>query len=162
MSSSFPPPTLAFEHPNLRVTSAGVVIIARWLAAPAATEMRQMRQAIRPFVARHPSFCSLNIIDIEHASTMPEDARLEVALTQKEFASRQRGLANVIEGQGFYAAAIRSVASGLALLSRVQFDQKVFDGVDPAARWLASLFPVGAVNVGAVVHAAAWLRVQGD
>lgn len=78
----------------MRITSSGVVIIARWLAASAADDIRVMRNTLRPFVARRDSFCSLNIIDIAHASPTNEDARFEVAQTQKEFESKQRGLAN--------------------------------------------------------------------
>ena len=161
-SSSFPPPIVSYEHHNLRIVSAGNVIVARWLAPPTAEDMRLMRLALRPWVMRHESFCSLNVIDIEHASPMAEDARIEVAQTQKEFDGRQRGLANVIEGKGFWAASIRSVASGLAFLSRVKFEQKIFDTVDPAVAWLATLFPAGTIDVHQVRSAASKLRIEGE
>lgn len=161
-SSSFPPPIVSYEHHNLRIVSSGSVIIARWLAPPTAEDMRLMRLALRPWVMRHESFCSLNVIDIEHASPMTDDARIEVAQTQKEFEGRQRGLANVIEGRGFWAASIRSVASGLAFLSRVKFEQKIFDTVQPAASWLATLFPPGTVDANEVMRAAMKLRGEDE
>jgi hypothetical protein len=159
-ASSFPPPgPIAFEHPSLRVTSTGLVIVAHWLAAPDAEAIRAMRIALRPYVSRHESFCSLNVIDIAHASPMTETARTEVARTQKEFEGRQRGLANVIEGHGFWAATIRSVASGVAFVSRVKFEQRIFDEVEPAASWLASLFVPGIIDVPDVVRVAARMRL---
>lgn len=142
------------------MTSTGVVIVARWLAAPNAEDVRAMRAALRPFVSHHAAFCSMNVIDIEHATPMSEDARYEVAMTQKEFEGRQRGLANVIEGRGFWAASIRSVASGVALLSRVRFEQRIFDHVESGAHWLATLFSPGEIDVAAVTRAAAMLRVH--
>jgi len=160
MRSSLPLPTLSYEHRHLRVTSVGVVIVARWLAPPSAEDMRLMRITLRPFVTRLDAFCALNVIDIENAAPMSEEARREVAQTQKEFAGRQRGLANVIEGHGFWAASIRSVASGLAFLSRVSFEQKIFDTVEPAADWLEALFPAGVVDAGSVRSAAAKLRTD--
>jgi len=155
---SSPPPPLDYAHGTLRITSTGVVVVARWLAAPTAADVRLMRFALRPYVGRLDAFCSLNVVDIEHATPMADDARKEVAQTQREFEGRQRGLANVIEGRGFWAASIRSVASGLALLSRVKFEQRIFDAVDPAALWLETLFPIGTIDVPAVLSAAARLR----
>ncbi len=159
MRSSPPPSPLVFDDPHFRIASSGPVVVARWLAAPTAGDIQRMRAVLRPFVSRFDAFCSLNVVDIAHASSpMPDDARREVASTQREFESRQRGLANVIEGEGFWAASLRSVASGLAFMSRVKFEQRIFDTLDPAARWLGTLMPPQAVDVADVIRVGARLR----
>ena len=159
MRSSSPPAPLVFDDPHFRIASSGPVVVARWLAAPTAVDIQRMRSVLRPFVTRFDAFCSLNVVDIAHASSaMPDDARREVASTQREFESRQRGLANVIEGEGFWAASLRSVASGLAFMSRVKFEQRIFDAVDPAARWLATIMPPETVDVADVLRVGASLR----
>jgi hypothetical protein len=162
VSSSPPGVRLLLDEPRLRVGAAGSVLIAHWLAPPSAPEMRQMRTLIRPYVATHGAFCALNIVDIQHVAPMPEDARQEVAETQREFSKTQLGLANVIEGSGFWAASLRSVAAGLAFLSRVKFEQRIFDHVQPASVWLATLFPHGRVRPETIQRAAFELRVSRD
>jgi hypothetical protein len=156
--SSASPLRILLDQPRLRLGASGPVVVAHWRAAPTADEMRAMRALLRPYVANQRTFCALNIVDIQHVAPMPDDARKEVAETQREFASAQIGLANVIEGAGFWAASLRSVASGLALLSRVKFEQRIFDAVEPASTWLSTLFPAGTVRPHEIARAAQAVR----
>jgi hypothetical protein len=129
----------------LRLATWRSVVVARWYAPPNAAYMRDMREKLRPFVAERGAFGAINVVDIRDVGTLPEDARHEVALTQRSFEGTQRALATVIRGTGFWSATVRSLASGLAILSRVKFPQRVFDDVAPASAWVASLVPdVGA------------------
>jgi hypothetical protein len=116
--------SILLDQPRLRLGARGPVVIAHWFAPPTAAEMRQMRVLLRPWVSKRGAFCALNIVDIQHVEPMGDEAREEVAQTQREFQKSQRGLANVIEGAGFWAASLRSVAAGLAFLSRVGFEQR--------------------------------------
>ncbi len=150
--------SILLDQPRLRLGARGPVVIAHWFAPPTAAEMRQMRVLLRPWVTKRGAFCALNIVDIQHVEAMPDDARDEVAQTQREFQKSQRGLANVIEGTGFWAASLRSVAAGLAFLSRVGFEQRIFDSVEPASTWLETLFPEGGADPAGIVRAARAMR----
>jgi hypothetical protein len=149
---------LRIDEPYLRLIGVGPVTIGLWLRVPTSSDIRDMRDAIRPYVAQFDAFVALNIVDISRAAPMGEDVRREVAETQREFDGRQRALANVIEGDGFYAASVRSIASGMAILSRVKFEQRIFGTVEPAAMWLASTLPPTKVDTVRVIDAAARLR----
>jgi hypothetical protein len=48
--------------------------------------------------------------------------------------------ANVMEGEGFRAAAVRGVVTGITLVARQPFPNHVFSSVTQAARWIAQAF----------------------
>lgn len=152
------PGGLFFDHPRMRIATADDVVVALWLAPPSAEDMKEMRKVIRPFVAGRSTFGALNLIDIDHVAPLDNEAREAMAETQREFEGRQLGLANVIGGEGFMAAAVRSVAAGVALVSRVSFPQRVFHAVEPASVWLGSLFASGHVRETEIQRVAALVR----
>jgi hypothetical protein len=149
---------MLLTEPELRLGAIGPFVLAQWLRPPTAPQMRQMRTSLRPWVSRTGSFASVNLIDIAQLAPMDDAAREEVAVTQRLFAAEQRALANVIEGSGFVASAARSVAAGVAFLSRVSFQQRVFDRPGPACAWLAGFFPGEAVGAAALERAVESLR----
>ena len=53
-------------------------------------------------------------------------------------AGRIRMSAVVHEGAGFRAAAVRSVVTGIAMLSKVPFPHHIFATVEQAAKWLGT------------------------
>jgi hypothetical protein len=109
-------------------------------------------------VGRIGSFAALNLVDVSTFIPMDDAARKEVAVTQRVFAAEQRALANVIEGDGFMGSTARSVAAGVALLSRVPFQQRVFESPGPACAWLAGFFPGEPVGAADLEQAVAALR----
>lgn len=144
------------DGPALTCATWRSLVIARWHAPPSATNVRAMREALVPYVQGVEAFAALNLVEIADIGTMSEDARVEVVTTQRLFEAKQRALATVIHGEGFWAATIRSVAGGLAVLSRVKFPQRVFHGVDPAVRWLAPMLAdVGDARVQSALEAIA-------
>jgi len=138
-----PPPgiELLVESATLTLGLYRSLVIARWVAAPSAEAMRTMRLALTPFVERSHGFSAINVVDIRNVGTLADDARTEVAKTQRFFEVKQRALANVILGRGFWGATIRGVTASLAVLSGVRFPQRVFDDVEPAMGWLGPLTP---------------------
>lgn len=151
---------LLLTEPELRLGAIGPFVVAQWLRPPSAAQMRQMRTSLRPWVSRTGAFASLNLIDVAQLAPMDEGAREEVAVTQRLFAAEQRALANVIEGTGFVASAARSVAAGVAFLSRVTFPQRVFDRSASACAWLRGFFPDHPVGPGALERAVESLRAR--
>lgn len=146
--------SVVIDEPTLTLATWQKLVIARWRSAPTATTVRAMREALVPYVGRSDAFGAINIVEIADAGTLPDDARHEVVATQRLFAAKQRALATVIRGDGFWAATIRSVAAGLAVLGRVDFPQRVFHDIDPAVRWLAPKIPgLGTETVPAAIEA---------
>ena len=65
----------------------------------------------------------------------------------------------VYEGTGFRATAVRSVVSGLAMLTNYPYPHKVFPRVEAAANWFRTSSPVGrAWREGDLVDAVAQVR----
>lgn len=119
-----------------------------------------MRELLRAELSKRRSpFAAMNFIEARDATSFDESVRAEVAVTQREFASQQAALATVIEGAGFFAATVRGVATGVALLARTSFPQRVFEHTDEAALWVASkLDDLGASQAPTLVAAIASLR----
>jgi hypothetical protein len=115
------------------------VLVARWKRVPTPAQMRSVRRAIRGVVSRSGEFAAINFVEARNATALPDDVRDEIAATQREFDHQQRALATVVEGTGFWAATVRSVAVGLALMSRTRFPQRVFGRSDDACAWVAPL-----------------------
>jgi hypothetical protein len=139
MPPSSPTPRILLRDDVLVLATWRSVVLAKWAVPPSAKYMSAMRERLRPFVRSATAFGAINVVALTNVTTLSEEARAEIAATQREFESKQRGLATVIEGKGFFGATVRSAAAGLALLSRVKFPQKIFDSTDAAAKWMASL-----------------------
>lgn len=65
--------------------------------------------------------------------------RKEMEIVARQFIALGRGCASVIEGSGFVGATVRSVVSGLTLLTRPPFPSRIFDSVTDGIHWLAPL-----------------------
>lgn len=62
--------------------------------------------------------------------------RREMEAVARKFASIGSVCATIIEGSGFVPAAVRSVLSGVIMVARPAFPNKVFEGQDDAIHWL--------------------------
>jgi hypothetical protein len=125
------------DDPTLMLGAWRRVLIARWHAVPTPDKMRALRVHVRALVARVGTFSAINFFEARDATGIPDDARQEVVVTQREFDAAQECLATVIEGGGFWAATVRSVAAGMALVSRTRFPQRVFSDPQAALGWVA-------------------------
>lgn len=82
-------------------------------------------------------FCLLTVVE-PTAPLPPSAARAALARLLRINADYLIRSAVGYEGAGFRAAAVRGVATGIAVLSNHQFPHRIFAGVEPATEWLAS------------------------
>lgn len=76
---------------------------------------------------------------VEEGAPMPDAAaRNELGRMLKSGAGRTKKSAVVYEGDGFRAAAVRSVVTGISVFSKPPFPHKIFARVADAAGFLAS------------------------
>ena len=100
----------------------------------------------------------LNIV--EPGAPVPKaEVRAAMAAFLAKRANRMILSAVVHEGSGFHAAAVRSVVTGLALLTKLPYRHKVFATVEAAASWFAANSPV-ARGWGAVALSTAVAEVR--
>jgi hypothetical protein len=93
------------------------------------------------------------------------DADSPVSEERKQFAAINRdtpglkGVAVVFEGRGFKASAVRSVAAGIAFLSRSPIPHKVFSVLPEAAAWIGPLVHnAGSLPAGGLLRAIDLIR----
>lgn len=113
------------------------------LAAPCKKEdMLLARPSLAAMMRKEPSgFPTLTWILPAAGISLPADARAAAVEVTKEADAHNRGRATIIEGGGFGAAAIRSIISGIDMLSRNTQPGQVFAALPPAVEWCVRLRP---------------------
>jgi hypothetical protein len=95
---------------------------------------------VRRHVERHwrvwpDRVVSITVIEPSAGSPPPADVRAQTSALTREYKSTA---AIVIEGNGFRAAAMRTVISGMYLFSRQTYPYKILGTVAEGARWIES------------------------
>jgi len=109
-----------------------------WQHQTAPTAVNRAFQYVRDFAeSQSPRrFCLLTVI--ESSATMPSSpARARLAMLMRECSAHVIRSAVGFEGSGFRGAAIRGVATGIAVVSKHQFPHRIFADVEAATEWLA-------------------------
>lgn len=109
-----------------------------WKKETTVAGMQAYTKVYRDVSLRYPSGIYLLTIVEEEARMPPYEAREAVAIFLRNSTGRVRMSAVVHEGSGFRAAAVRSVVTGIAMLSKVGFPHHIFATVEQAAKWLGT------------------------
>lgn len=125
-------------HAGGTISLVGDIVIDR-PAASTFEAMRATRLALRSMLAKRDRPVAVLVILNDAQLAAPDDAfRREVADTWSEFESQMVAHALVNPAAGFAGAAVRGVMTGINLLSRRKFAQRVFSATDDACAWLQS------------------------
>lgn len=131
-------PTEFYRDDQCIVATWKNVVITVFAGAPQAAQVHQVEAAARDVLRRSNKV--LMLVRLGAFSKPPErEARDQISAMAVEFAGRSDGWALVIEAGGFLAAALRSVAAGMAMVSNRGVAQKPFKSVEGGARWLSLL-----------------------
>lgn len=88
--------------------------------------------------AKHPDGVYLLTIVEQTAPLPPTEVREALAIFLRRGGGYTRMSAVVQEGNGFRAAAVRSVVTGLAMLVRLPYPHEIFANLEQASKWLAT------------------------
>ena len=77
----------------------------------------------------------------------------------RELGVKIDAVAVVIEGDGFWKAAVRGMFSGIALIAQPPMPWKIFSNVELAAQWLSKH---GTASSGTLCHVVQTLREPAD
>ncbi len=127
----------------MTVAALGPYCLGYWRGLPPVDSFRHMHDCISAWAEPLPRFVAINLVRVRSLTSLSDDLRREMARVQDSFAGKQLGLATVISERGFVAAAVRAVTSGVQLLSRGAFPQRVFGSADDGAAWAVSLLDAG-------------------
>jgi hypothetical protein len=109
-----------------------------WKKATTLAGVEKLTSVYNEQAGRHPDGLYLLTIVEPTASLPPPEAREALAVFLRGGGGRTRLSAVVHEGNGFRAAAVRSVVTGLAMLVRLPYPHEIFATVEQAAKWLAT------------------------
>lgn len=114
------------------------VLATIWKLETRAEAVKQLVRFASDFAARlrPPRFCLLTVV--EESAVLPTAAvRADLASMLRHSTPNLIRFATAIEGTGFRAAAVRGVATSIAILTRQEFPHRVFSSAEVALPWLA-------------------------
>ena|SRR5258706_8711818 len=130
-------------HPDYCMASWHRFYIDIWRVNTTIEGVRVLKAGFAKFAAEHPGGVGLLTIVEPRAPLPPSDARDALAAYLAEAAASIKYSAVVFEGDGFRAAAVRGVVTGLTLLARPPYPHKVFANVQQAVGWFSANFMDG-------------------
>jgi hypothetical protein len=127
----------------------GPVFFTVWKKVSRVEAARAIQYALRDLAASVPGRRVACLTVIEPRADLPDaDTRTAVANIFRFNAESIVCSANVMEGEGFRAAAVRGVVTGIALVARQPFPNHVFPSVSLSAAWICrALVNAGAASV---------------
>jgi len=115
------------------------LLVAVWRTETRAPAVERVSQVLGRLAAKHPDVALLQVV--EAGATAPDAAaRRALSGMLKEHARVIRCSAVVYEGDGFRAATLRAVVTGIALLSHPPYPHVVFGSTIAAINWTARHF----------------------
>ena len=129
-----------YQDSTCAVGSWKNVFISVHGAAATADQLRALRRALNPHYARWAgNTCSISLAEAAATvATATPESREETARLNRDFPV-SLGSALIVEGAGFRGAAIRTMLSGIYLVTRQSYPRKIFDTLAQAAEWLAPI-----------------------
>jgi hypothetical protein len=104
------------------------------------TDVFALRKQLARWVRkRDPARCRVLVV-MENRATLGQKGRAEIGLMLKE-RSGLKAWANVVEGAGFWASAVRGITTTVLLVTRPGFPLRSFADVATAWEWLGDGAP---------------------
>jgi hypothetical protein len=113
------------------------VFVIVWRRETTMSAVDDLQRNLVKFAAENPKAGILTIVE-RNAPLPPSLVRQRLAEILTSVGSSIQRSAVVFEGEGFRAAAVRGVVTGLTMLARPPYPHKVFATVDEAFGWLAT------------------------
>ncbi|MCX4240104.1 hypothetical protein [Paraliomyxa miuraensis] len=125
----------------LKVLTHDLVLAVRWYDIPQLESLRRFRALQSAHFARTAPAKSL-VISVSNASGelhFDSGSRDLVLALVDDAKTHLLGMAQIVTGEGFGAASVRSVLSGIQLTARPDYPVKVFSDTQSARPWLEDL-----------------------
>lgn len=134
----------------------GPVAIAVWETSASLKQAQAAASMLNQLAATEDP-CFLLAILGPGAPPGDSEVRETIQSAIKRVDSRIGGVVNVVEGEGFRAAAMRAALTGMGLVIRSRYPNRSFGSIPEAASFVASLCS-GKVSGSALVQATSELR----
>jgi hypothetical protein len=133
-------PAIVVEDRDVSVATFENALLWCFRGEVTAARIAHAQAPHRQLQRRYPrGFAVVTLIAEDVSLLMPEDARALSNSITKAYQPSYCALCEVIEGDGFRAAIVRSITSGIRLFARVPCPAKSFAELATCAAWLAPL-----------------------
>lgn len=129
------------EDPTLTVLTSDILLGVRWYDIPQYDSLQRFRELQSQYLARLAPRKAI-VISVSNAIgdlRFDPGSRELVEAVMADAQSHLLGMAQVIAGDGFAAASVRSVLLGIQLAVRPDYRVRVFADVHEARPWLEDL-----------------------
>jgi hypothetical protein len=161
---SSPAPRVIYDDEGLQIAIWSRVFFNRWRTTATQERLVVLGEQQRALVqATADKRIAVVTVLEDKSGTMPSGpARKEAEAVAKSVREAVIVQAQVVEGDGFVAASIRALISGISLAIRAPYPNKVFKTVDEALPWVEQqLAKAGYPEDAAGVAAAVWAVDRG-
>lgn len=133
-----PVPRVLYDDEGLQIAIWSRVFINRWRAVATLERLLVLGEQQRALVKAtgDQRIAVLTVLEDESGSMPSAPARKEAEAVAKSVRDAVIVQAQVVEGEGFVAASIRALLTGIALAIRAPYPNKVFKTVDEALPWV--------------------------
>jgi hypothetical protein len=111
------------------------IVLQIWHKETTMAGVASLRAAIAKVASESAAGLRLLVVVEAGAAMPPRNARASIAAFMTEFKSSIRATGLAFEGEGFRAASVRAVVTGLNMLTQHPFPYAVFRTVDQALEW---------------------------
>ena len=129
--------TIQAVDPNFCIASWRQVFAVIWRHETTMAGVLALRSTFSAFVATNPAVRLLTIVEAR-APLPTAQVRQGLADFLGQQGAHIKRSAVVFEGEGFRAAAVRGVVTGLTMLARPPYPHKIFGKLSDASVWLSS------------------------
>jgi hypothetical protein len=117
----------------------GPVLLTHWYAPPDVPSLQQLLATQARWLAESQAkLGAVTVVDPSAGHLLSPEARRLAVQGQNAARDRVVAIASVVPGSGFRAAIVRSVITGVAVLSRLRAVEMAFSESRPASAWLAT------------------------
>ena len=130
---------ILLETKSVSIAAVDRLVLCHWFGAVDLGTVQGFGQAHRSYAARlGAKHILMTVVDVTRATAMDDDAK---ALSDEHLlamAPHVAGVAQVVVGSGFRAAAARAIITGQHLVQRPPYAWKIFSDIDSCSAWVAS------------------------
>lgn len=127
------------EHDSFAAEAVGPLVFVVWRGTVTAEATEQVAALLHRTAMQYPEGIGFVTIAQFRAPIPSASIRARIVEVYRELGSTLKGVAQVVEGSGFWASAALGFIAGIGLLHRHGHAMKVFGRPDDASQWIAGL-----------------------
>ena len=134
-------PRIVADEGGHRFVTSGDTAIVVWRSAPTVAAAARMIPFVRDHYTERGRPIYIFVVIVDGISPPDDAARAAMAESMAKTAAYTKMIVSVIQGEGFRASVIRSIAAGMQILARKSAPGKIFATEEEAIVWLSAHDP---------------------